>query len=739
MRFLSFLLFLSSLLFSASPEITTTMSMQELNKLTASDGASDDNFGISVAISGDTAIVGAYRDSNDSGAKIGSAYIYERDSATGLFQQTAKLTASDGADGDYFGCSVAMSGDTVVVGAYYNDDSGSAYLYEKPGTGWSDSNQTAKLTASDGADGDNFGYSVAISGDSVVVGANRADVYVTDAGAAYIYEKPGTGWANATQTAKLTTPYDGQSVSNQFGGHVTISGDTVVVGASGYDAPGTENSGAAYIYEKPGIGWVDITHENAKLAASDTVENDYFGVSVAISGDTVVVGAHGNDDLGYNSGSAYIYEKPNIGWVDSNQETAKLLASDGADGNLFGVRIAMSGDSVVVGAWGDDDSGDRSGSAYIFEKPGTGWADSNQESAKLTASDGAANDYFGYSVAISGDTVVIGAFWDDDFGDSSGSAYIFENALTQNSIENKKDIIDIEASDADADYPIIFSMLGGSDVSLFDIDASTGLLSFKVAPDFENPQDVDANNTYEATIKLTDDSGESNTYAVSIRVSDVAYEGPMPKALSFKELNKLTASNGEADNHFGYSTAISGSTLIVGAYGYDIETGRAYIYQYNTLSDQFEQVAQLKASDGTANDRFGRSVAISNDTAVVGASMDDVYDIPVAGSAYIFEKPGTGWADSNQTAKLTASDGAVNDYFGTSVAMSGDTVVVGALYDDDSGDASGSAYIYEKPGTGWADSNQERAKLTASDGADGDYFGVSVGYERRYCCGWGIS
>ena len=373
-------------------------------KLTASDGAANDYFGLSVAISGDTVVVGAPQDDSNRG----SAYVFVKP-GTGWANatETAKLIASDGAAGDRFGYSVAISGDTVVAGAWGDDSfQGSAYVFVKPGTGWANATETAKLIASDGAAHDLFGYSVAISGYTVVVGAPQDDSFQ---GSAYVFVKPGTGWANATETAKLTAS-DG-AANDSFGLSVAISGDTVVVGAPADDS----NRGSAYVFVKPGTAWANAT-ETAKLIASDGAAGDFFGYSVAISGDTVVAGAYGDDS---NRGSAYVFVKPGTGWANAT-ETAKLIASDGAAGDFFGDSVAISGDTVVVGADGDDSN---RGSAYVFVKPGTGWANAT-ETAKLTASDGAANDSFGLSVAISGDTVVAGAYGDDSF---QGSAYVFGN------------------------------------------------------------------------------------------------------------------------------------------------------------------------------------------------------------------------------------------------------------------------------------------------------------------------
>jgi len=839
MKVLFLLLWVLSL-FATAPYVTSTMTMQELNKLTASDARTSDYFGRSVAISGDTAIVGAYYD-DDGGTDSGSAYIYLLNHSTGLFEQTAKLTASDASTNDYFGSSVAISGDIVIMGAYGDDDggnlSGSAYLFKKPDGGWIDAHETAKLTASDAAASDYFGHSVAISGDTVIVGANQDDVGGGDSGSAYLFEKPlSGGWIDTNQTAKLTA--SDANTSDNFGVSVAISGDTVIVGAN-WDDDGGSVSGSAYLFEKPvSGGWIDA-NQTAKLTASDAAIGDNFGVSVAISGTTVIVGAYGDDDGGSGSGSAYLFEKPLSGWK-SDTETVKFTASDAAAEDFFGNSLAISGDRVIVGAYNDDDGGSKSGSAYVFKKPDSGWIDAH-ETTKLTASDANASDYFGHSVAISGDTVLVGADRDDDGGSNSGSAYIFKYALSENTLENKRDIIDINASDDDGDT-ISFSIVGGEDASLFDIDISSGLLSFKNPPDFETPGDANGDNIYRVTLKISDNSGESSITQAYIRVSDMFYEGKAPKAISFKELNTLRADNAMDDAYFGYSVAISGDTAVVGAYGQNNSTGNAYIYEYNNSTNLFIQKAQLRASDYATGDRFGCSVAISGDTVIVGAYGGDsgsgsayiyqrntattlfeqvakltdsdintssfghsvaisndtvavgaygyyddsyshthivyIYEKPYAGwvdtnqedakltpsdaskeaivssvtigedtvimgvymgyhwtiqgSAYIYEKPYAGWVNSNQEdAKLTASDGYSGDNFGASVAISNNTVVVGASNGKKIGIVNGayypgSVYIYEKPNVGWVDSNQEDAKLTASDASENDYFGRSV-------------
>ncbi len=286
--------------------------------------------------------------------------------------------------------------------------------------------EQAKLTASDGAAVDGFGSSVAISGDTVVVGAVGADINANaDQGSAYVFVKPVGGWATAsTFNAKLTAS-DG-AAGDAFGGSVAISGDTVVVGAVGANA----NQGAAYVFVKPVGGWAGALTETAKLIASDGAAGDQFGISVGVSGDTVVVGAF-LDDIGANSeqGSAYVFVKPVGGWMNMTQ-TAKLTASDGAFNDNFGFSVAVSGDTVVVGAFLDDiGANSDQGSAYVFVKPVGGWMNMTQ-TAKLTASDGAAGDGFGFSVAVSGDTAVVGASGDTIGANTDqGSAYVFGSVV----------------------------------------------------------------------------------------------------------------------------------------------------------------------------------------------------------------------------------------------------------------------------------------------------------------------
>jgi len=380
-------------------------------KLLASDGLDGNWFGISVAIGGNTIVIGASTNATKNGIASGSAYVYTR-SGTDWTEQ-AKLTASDGAAADSFGISVAVNvdADTIVIGADGDDTdkgiaSGSAYVYTRSGTVWT---EQVKLTASDGATGDKFGRSVAIIGDTIVIGVQRDNTESgASSGSAYVYTRSGTVW---TEQAKLTAS-DGVAY-DRFGKSVAIDGDTIVIGAHLDDTDSGSDSGSAYVYIRSGTVWT----EQAKLTASDGARDDLFGYNVAISGDTIVIGAYGDDDNGEYRGSVYVYTLSGIIWT----EQAKLTASDGGKDDYFGKSVAIDGDTIAIGAdWGGTESGESSGSAYVYTRSGSAWT----ELFKLAASDGATFDYFGTSVAVDGDTIVIGAPADDnENGIDSGSVY----------------------------------------------------------------------------------------------------------------------------------------------------------------------------------------------------------------------------------------------------------------------------------------------------------------------------
>jgi len=321
-------------------------------RLTASDAAIGDRFGYSVCVSGNYAIVGAPYD-DDGGIDSGSSYIFSRSGINWIRQ--AKLTIPDGAVEDFFGKAVSISGDYAIVGVPYDDDngdaSGSAYIFKRSGTSWL---REAKLTPSDANAYDEFGCSVSISGDYAIVGAIRGDKNGNDCGCAYIFKRSDTTWA---QQAKIVA-VDAE-VDDRFGCSVSIRGNFAIVGAI-FNDPNESNRGSAYIFRRDGANWLQQT----KLIASDCDAFDEFGKSVSIDSNYAVVGAHYDDDRGGQSGSAYIFKYDGTDWF----EQTKLRASDGDSYDRFGASVSISGNYVAVGASYNDDMGTNSGSAYVFRK-----------------------------------------------------------------------------------------------------------------------------------------------------------------------------------------------------------------------------------------------------------------------------------------------------------------------------------------------------------------------------------
>jgi LPXTG-site transpeptidase (sortase) family protein len=409
--------------------------------------------------------------------------------------------------------------------------------------------QQAKLTASDITDGDEFGWAVAMDGDTVVVGAHKFGQAGTpdpsSMGAAYVFIEPVGGWAaTSTFNAKLTAS-DGL-IFDEFGTSVAIDGDTIVVGTIGDD----NDAGSAYVFVRPGGGWAGTLTETAKLTASGTYrhDDDKFGTSVAISGDTIVVGAPFDEiPLDWTNGLAYIFQEPGGGWSGTITEDAVLqpdYTGIQVDGAEFGTSVTISGDTVAAGAPGVDLNASNSGLAYIFEKPAGGWSGVLNEDAYLHPKAPAAdnNEYadFGQSLDLNGDVLVVGAPGDTVIRTDYGEVYVFEKGA-------------------------------------------------------------------------------------------------------------------------GWSTGAG------------------------------NRVAELDASTIASGYRFGYSVSIDGDVIVVGA--------PGVNGMYIFDKrSGCNWVDMTESQRLTSSDAASGDQFGRSVSVSGGAVVAGAPFQDNGGTSSanyGAAYVFE--------------------------------------------
>ncbi len=438
---LYFLLF--TLFFLSLTSTLQSQSWDQLIKICASDRAANASFGTSVSIDGDYAIVGVQGE-DSGGNDAGAAYIFKKNAGT--WTQIKKIVASDPTAADNFGRSVSISGDYAIVGAPSNQfdpggnnplsNAGSAYIFYKDQGGVDNWGQIQKIVALDRAQGDSFGSSVSISGNYLIVGAyaeshdEAGSNFLHAAGSAYIFYKTGvTTWDSGIKIVASDRVADAY-----FGNSVSIYGDYAIVGApyEDKDAAGLNSvsrAGGAYIFYRTGTNsWTS----RYKIVATDRESDDNFGISVSISGNYAIVGAPGEDPSAIqNAGSAYIFYRTATNTWDSG---TKIVAPDAGGSDLFGQAVAISGNFAAIGVSYEDENLlggntlNNAGSAYIFKRTGTTTWDSG---TKAITTDRASNDWFGYSVSISGSNVILTAPYDseDALGantlSSSGSAYIF--------------------------------------------------------------------------------------------------------------------------------------------------------------------------------------------------------------------------------------------------------------------------------------------------------------------------
>jgi hypothetical protein len=376
----------SNLTDSNTQQISVMSNWTETKKLLASDGQIGDYFGCSVSIFGDTALIGAEFDQNNRGGS-GSAYVFACIDTVWTQQQILH-----GETEYYFGWSVSLYGDTALIGTA----SESVYVFIRTDSNWV---SQAKLIASDGAIGDGFGISVSLDNDTALIGSWYDDDNGVDSGSAYVFTRTGTTW---TQQAKLLAS-DGET-HDWFGYSVALSGDTAIIGAPSDDDNG-DYSGSAYVFTRTGTTWA----QQAKLLPSDGVQWVQFGISVSLDDNTALIGAQYTDS---GKGAAYVFTRSSNNWTQQQ----KLLASDGEPNDNFGQSVSLDGNSAIIGTLYDDQ---YTGSAYIFIRTGITWT----QQAKLLASDGTPSDFFGGSVSLDDNTVIIGSV--GDYDNDLGSAYVF--------------------------------------------------------------------------------------------------------------------------------------------------------------------------------------------------------------------------------------------------------------------------------------------------------------------------
>ncbi|MCH2134084.1 MAG: hypothetical protein MK116_10080 [Phycisphaerales bacterium] len=615
-------------------------------------------FGGCVDISGNTAVIGANRD----GSESGSVYVFTRE-ADGTWLESAKLTASDGADYDQFGQAAAIEGDRIFVGApkhgLYNH--GAVYIYERDDTGaWS---QTRKLEASDQSNWAEFGYSVDADGDRLAVGATYDDRDGADTGSTYVYDLDEDG--NWTETAILRA--SSPQLYRRLGNAVAIDGSRLAVGARYHD--GDEyDSGSVFIFEElESGGWSEIQ----MLTANDDDAYDYFGHSLDLQGNRLLVSTWADDETGHDAGAAYFFQAAADGTWSQAQ---KITAPDAVSTNYFGDEVRLDGDTIAISAPGYSGA---NGATYIFTIDSSEYWTYAQQ---LIFSDSSSNDFAGQGLGLDGDSIIIGIPADDELGNDAGGAVAFQFNPDSGWSESTY----VLPSDGTG------SSLGGFATSIFNNTIVSGAPAIFGGEGQATVFEWTGDNGWSQVAWLQDESGESSTF-------------------------------------FGYSVALHQDTILVSARGHDINSGRVYTYERNT-DGLWDLDQALTSSDASSYDRFGWSMDLDDQTAVIGAIFGDA-GATSSGSAYVFDRDFEGsWVE---TAALSASDGEIDDQFGYCVSVTDDLIAVGSPYDDNEqhGTNAGAAYVFHRDGDGnWA----ETAKLLPADGYAEQQFGTSMASSAEF-------
>ncbi len=650
--------------------------MTETYKMTPPEGVSYIQYGTSVALEGNLLAVGSL--GYNSAAVLPAVYLYQKEKEWSGKEKPVLLTDSDQEYGTRFGCSVDISGRTVVVGADKKGSSsyGMVYLFEEPADGWKNMTETARLTASDAYIGDRMGVSVSVSGAVVVAGMNNDNIYRNREGRAYLFVRPADGWKDMTETVILR-PSDPKA-NDHFGKAVDVCGDTVAVGSYGGDGV-VGTSGLVYIYGKPATGWSSVT-ETARLTASDGKEYDALGMAVSLWHDKLLAGAPRRDEEGSFSGAAYIYMKNTKGWI-SAVEDRKFLpkAYSTNQGDRFAGAMDMSGDYAVIGSAGYYGNRGRV-TVYHYER-GQWW-----RVAELTASDAAENDQFGYAVAMDGDIVAVGA---PGHGEYEGAVYLYE-------------------------------MPAGGWQDMTETALLT-LSSPSTRPGLGNAVALSGE-----TVVAGAPSYSGNNYSEGLVC---IFERPAGGWQDMTETALLIPSDLEGYDYFGKAVAIAGDVVVAGSPGDDDRgnsSGSLYLFEKPAGGwTDIHETCKLLPPISSNNMKMGEHLAMDSVTVVVGCSQDGPAGY-ASGSVYVFSRPAGGWSDGIVPVRLLPSDGRVYHYFGNSVDISAGRIAVGCFHDDDLGPSSGSVYLYVEPAGGWRDTSRESEKYLASDGMELDYFGDCV-------------
>ena len=664
---------------SATPNVPMTI-------LTNPSPAIAEYFGGSVAISGTRIVVGALYE-NTGAYAAGVAYVYDLDSAVPA-APIITLTNPSPETYDEFGSAVGISGTWVVIGTYFDNTgapwAGSVYAYDlASGT---PTEPAVTLTNPSPATADTFGRAVAIFGTRVVVGTPSDDTGATDTGIAYVFDLASA--APTVPIATLTNPTP--SVSDWFGQAVSISGTRALIGAPSYQF------GSAYVYDL-----ASATPAVPVLTLSDlsSTESSQFGIAVSISGARVVVGAPRDDTGAGDAGGAYLYD---FGSATPSVPVAALNSPSPAAAEYFGIDVAISGSRLVVGAYQNDAGATDAGSVYVYDLAS---ATPRVPILTLTNPSPAANDFFGVAVAVDGQTVVVGAYGDDTGADAAGIAYVYDLVshtptvpvvTLTNPSPAQADVLGLAVAVSGTHVVVGVERddTGAGDAGAAYVYDIVGLTPSVPIATLTNPSPA-VSDRFGSAVAISgslviigayqDDTGTNN--AGGAYVYDLASPTPVLPIVT------LTNANPATNDFFGWAVAISGTRVVIGAYGDDTgapDAGIVYVHDLASPTPTLP-VATLTNPSPAALDYFGSSVAISGTRIVVGAVQDDV-GATNTGSAYLYDLASL--TPTVPVAMLTNPDPALNEYFGAAVAISGATIVIGTPNEDNPVPDRGAAYVF---------------------------------------------
>ena len=611
-------------------------------KLEAVDPVFGDDFGACVSLSGNRSMIGADLDEPPGASRLsnkGSVFVFER--INGVWTEKAKLTRSVGI---YFGEVLCLDGDTALISSATSTNTSTqrnVHVYVCQDGTWTEQQQLLK-TNSQQID-DAYGFALSLDGDSALVGAYKSDANSIDDGCAYIFMRNGGAWS---QHAKINSPAARQG--DYFGKAVSLEGDTALIGASG------PNRRSAYVFVLSGGEW---TLQGEFSGASTRL----FGGAVGLSGDTAIV----TDTDFLSDGAAFVFERVAGLWGDA------FRLEPGSDGRYgkFGHSVAVEGDLAMVGAYGalGDRGFGQTGAAYLLRRNAGLWT----KEARLVPDDGAQNDLFGWSVSICGNTALVGS----PRSNGVGAAYVYlRNSVGRWELQEKLMPDDLNPND---NFGYAVSM-----------DGDTALVGA-----FGSEANWDANKGY--------NSGSAYIFSRNAAI--------------WSETARILPDTASFNGIFGISVSLEGDRALIGAAGQGVG-GVAFLFKRDLSAWNME--AKLKAGDENAGDSFGQSVALSGNISLVGSFNDDDKGSS-SGSAYVFVRSADGWY---QRDKITAPDGAAGDSFGYSVSLTPDTALIGAYGVDHSGSDQGCAYLFKYSESNW----NQIARLRPPDRVSGERYGASV-------------